>query len=793
VIGSEENPVIRPSAPRLISFGGLRGVGAVAEDQTLQFETVGLTIVDGQNAAGKTTYVRALKRICRTVDCEAEVRGNVFAVEGTEIAAPTAIIEVEDAGGRRGQRVDLREPPDLGLDAISVFDAQCAELYIDEENAVAYVPSAVRLLARLASTQDRMRGDLLREAQRFERAGPEFAEFTLPTVVKTLLDGLGAATRLREVEALAQLTDEEKERAVQLRAVLASAAAQNSRADAGAARQDAAQAQALTAGLRTLGERVTEAKMEELRGQAQEAKQAQAAVEVAAQEFSGLPVPGVGSDPWRRMWEAAKAFAESTESPFPPPEGARCPLCLQEVSPEDAGQMSHFEQHVSSALGQAARLTRGRLTASLELLVERDIDEMRTPFLAGLAEREPALFASVTEYLDAVAECMLTARDNPAHATAAVIRPEVVADLERWGDARQTHANTLVAAEDPERQAEMQQQLNELDARAQLAARLDDVKSRISNLRRAAALHRAHSALATNRITTKQRELSETVVAGTLEAKLRDELTSLRCEHLPIMLYPQTAKGETQVSLRLAGARGAPAVSDIASEGEQRALALSFFLAEVSTSESDGGLVVDDPVSSLDDERREHIAQRLIAQAGDRQVIVFTHDLPFMLHLVEKAEEADVPVTVQSVWRLGSDIGMVDDHPPFKAMRLKDRVGALSLRVQEWDSQPRPRDFDEAWRRVRDFYSDLRTTWERAVEERLFRGVVQRFQRDIKTLKLGDVEITPDLVQAIEEGMTRASEFVHDEPPAAGTTIPGRTQLAEDLEKLRKFEKETRS
>ena len=40
--------------------------------------------------------------------------------------------------------------------------------------------------------------------------------------------------------------------------------------------------------------------------------------------------------------------------------------------------------------------------------------------------------------------------------------------------------------------------------------------------------------------------------------------------------------------------------------------------------------------------------------------------------------------------------------------------------------------------------------------------------------------------------MTRASEFVHDEPPAAGTTIPGRTQLAEDLEKLRSFEKDTR-
>jgi hypothetical protein len=48
-------------------------------------------------------------------------------------------------------------------------------------------------------------------------------------------------------------------------------------------------------------------------------------------------------------------------------------------------------------------------------------------------------------------------------------------------------------------------------------------------------------------------------------------------------LHPHTAVGETQVGLRLAGAHGSPQVSDIASEGEQRALSLSFFFAEVAT------------------------------------------------------------------------------------------------------------------------------------------------------------------------------------------------------------------
>jgi hypothetical protein len=79
------------------------------------------------------------------------------------------------------------------------------------------------------------------------------------------------------------------------------------------------------------------------------------------------------------------------------------------------------------------------------------------------------------------------------------------------------------------------------------------------------------------------------------------------------------------------------------------------------------------------------------------------------------------------------------------------------------------------------------------VEERLFRGVVQRLQRAVKTLALKDVVITEELVEAVNEGMTRCSYFVHDAPPGTGTSLPGRRELAEDVAKLRDFEKQTRS
>jgi hypothetical protein len=54
------------------------------------------------------------------------------------------------------------------------------------------------------------------------------------------------------------------------------------------------------------------------------------------------------------------------------------------------------------------------------------------------------------------------------------------------------------------------------------------------------------------------------------------------------------------------------------------------------------------------------------------------------------------------------------------------------------------------------------------------------------------VEVNTELVEAIDEGMTRCSFFVHDAPAGTRTSLPGRTDLARDIAKLREFEQATR-
>lgn len=108
-----------------------------------------------------------------------------------------------------------------------------------------------------------------------------------------------------------------------------------------------------------------------------------------------------------------------------------------------------------------------------------------------------------------------------------------------------------------------------------------------------------------------------------------------------------------------------------------------------------GGMILDDPVSSLDDQRKGHIARRLIEEASSRQVIVFTHDLGFVTDLQSLAEWAGVPCAARCLWRTADVAGLVDTEPPFDRLRFTKRLGKLKQEVQQWDSRPSPTTEDE--------------------------------------------------------------------------------------------------
>jgi hypothetical protein len=454
-----------------------------------------------------------------------------------------------------------------------------------------------------------------------------------------------------------------------------------------------------------------------------------------------------------------------------------------------AAQLATFEAHVRSDVSAKATAAVAALQKALGDASPTWADRCRTSLLARMQELNPSLAGEIDAYVGAARDHLQAGQGAPeSWGALATTCDDQVRVLRTWAEERKAHAEQLQATGDAQKLAALRRELRELESRTVLSSRLGEFETWKGTVQVVAKIDHAHSALATNKVTSQQRHLAETLIAGALTTALLSELKALRCDHLPVQVDLDVAKAETSVGLRLIANEPAD-LADIVSEGERRAIALAFFLAELTMLPQDAGIIVDDPVSSLDEERRQLIADRLVHEATHRQVVVFTHDLPFLADLQGQAEAAEVPIEVRGIWRLGDDVGQVDQEPPFKAMNLKKRIGVLRQRVQEWDSATPPCSQDEARHRVNQFYSDLRISWERAVEERLFQGVVQRMQRGVKTMSLRHVEITKDHTDMVEAGMTRASFFVHDEPDGAAVPLPGRTELAADLEMLVDFEK----
>ena len=102
-------------AVTLVSITHHQGVNALAEEQTVSFAS-GLTVVYGDNAAGKFGYTRILKTACRARGAD-EILGNVL----EETAPPVPAASIRYRTGADGPEENWRKGTDqmpLGVCAI---------------------------------------------------------------------------------------------------------------------------------------------------------------------------------------------------------------------------------------------------------------------------------------------------------------------------------------------------------------------------------------------------------------------------------------------------------------------------------------------------------------------------------------------------------------------------------------------------------------------------------------------------------------------------------------------------
>ena len=263
------------------------------------------------------------------------------------------------------------------------------------------------------------------------------------------------------------------------------------------------------------------------------------------------------------------------------------------------------------------------------------------------------------------------------------------------------------------------------------------------------------------------------------------EIESLDLTHLPFRVSDRSSGGQSYFAVGLKTPIGV-ANDKVLSEGEQRALALACFLGESGADTFKHGLVIDDPVSSLDHIRVRRVAHRLVAEAAKgKQIIVFTHNLLFYNEVAEAAAQStpQIPVAKRIITKsAAAGFGIISEtDEPWIVQKVNERIARLRERLKKLDGITEF-NTDEYRGLAKDFYTDLRETWERLVEEILLGKVVERFNTDVRTQSLKGVIVDDDDYKKIYWAMKHVSERSgHDMAPGRNVPIPKPDEMKSDL------------
>lgn len=779
----------------LKSISDVANVNALADGQRLTFRTEGLTLVYGGNGSGKSGYGRILKKACRARDPGERILPDAYA-KPPNGPASARIAYCVDGVAKSTDWTD-GSGTDAALSAVSVFDAACASVHVEEANDIAYMPAAVALLSRLADTCREVKRRIgLRQAALQASIPQSLAKpkCSPDSRVGKTIASLGPASNISTFEALSHLSEDESGRLSSLKAEFSVDPSKTIERLKGL-RQRAKQLRVRVDSMAAQGDELARDRLASLVQQANRA--AEAARVAATDEFRGDPLPGIGSDAWRVLWDSARAYSAQGAYPgldFPVlGTGSRCVLCQQLLDEESAQRLHRFDDFVRADTQAKATAAQSELRACIGQVRRNQMSDreqreavrlVREEMQAAEIGKELRSYLTTArwrmrELIRTASVCEVPPVSATPHAPLGRIDGLIV-DLE-------TRFNSAQSDRDSEARHQLETELVELDDRIWLGTVLDDVRADLERRQQLAVLASGIADCETRGISNKATSVAEGLVTTALRDRFSREVSQLGAGSLRAELVQAgTQYGVPKFQVRLV-ANPAANVGEILSEGEHKCVAIAAFLAELVTSEDRSAIVLDDPVCSLDEDHREQAAARLVEEARHRQVIVLTHDIVFVAKLAGQARSQQIEVHYQNVARGRDKAGFCTDDPPLRVRPALNAADALERHVRNVSGALDAGQVERWSREAGSIAGELRQLWERTVEEALS-PVYSRFDTKVQTSGLVKTTvISEEDCRVMREAYGWCSVREHSEPLAFGSKPPAPAEFIDRIGELRRW------
>ena len=772
---------------RLVSLRHIENVNALLPNQEIEFHPR-LTICFGENASGKTGYVRILKRAAAVRTAE-PVLPNIHG--GGAKGTPQAILKVLVGDEERSiewQGEEGLEP----LTRIDIFDARAAVVHLAEDLTYSYTPADLALYPLVTEGIERVQEKLqAAKEKRRPRQNPFINRFQRESRIYPKIEGLGASTDLQNLEKLAQVSEEEEAALPDLRQKVEALRSGVIKAQISQAERNC---NILTRAFEVAN--VVAAFDSEAYRQAVAALQtAQAKHEQATRTaLESENIPGILGKSWKEFIEAAERYIrESGIDPYPI-SGEPCVYCRQPLTDAAVSLITKYRDYCNAALRQEVEQASKQLRMLCEPIENLRLDELANDLDTLVkAIEDPSklpihleIALKVMKYARALQQAIAEGRDCPAMSEH-VRRASAV--LCKAVESVETTVNNMreQLAERDKALASEQARLRDLEDRLTLRGLLPAIRDHVNAARWAdrAGIYLGRFQGIKRSLTETAKRASSEVLNRDFERSFRKECQALRAPEVTLD-FPGRG-GEPRRRKLLTAEHG---LNEILSEGEQKVIALADFFAEASLKPDRSPIVLDDPVTSLDHKRLRYVVDRIFELSKDRQVVVFTHDIWFAAELLARFEREPKDCAFYDVTAEGQQIGLVTrgSHP------RTDTFNDRKRRITRWIEQAEKETGETRQALIEKGYEELRGACEVVVEKDLLKGVTERFRPNVRMTVLDQIrsDRLPNAIRKIVPIFERCCRVIasHSQPLTSLGTRPTFDELKEDWKTLQDARRE---
>ncbi len=512
--------------------------------------------------------------------------------------------------------------------------------------------------------------------------------------------------------------------------------------------------------------------------------------------LTGLPIKSIGGTDWQAMWNAAEKFLlSSDEKNFPPKTGEDCPLCLQEVGNESASKLKEFHEFILDDTSRQAKQSIDTLKQMREKINRYNLDA--SPYQAAINvvnDSEDQFAEEFADLLSRLKERQELFCNETLPESLKTLNLSTISKINTLMEQIEEYLSEI--ADDEEAAKTLQKKetkLAEILDRKIIKANTEQIKSNILRYKALKKYEKLEAQCKTRSVTSINSDICKAEVINPIVEYFEDELKRFSFNRFNVVPKTRGKSGAQLLRLEVSKS-GEPLVAKVASEGEQRCIAIACFLAEMRVDHRKSAVIIDDPVNSLSHKWSGRVAKRLVEESLHRQVVVLTHDIAFYKYLLEETEKHDSAVFNSiCLERSRNRAGIVRSTPPWDALTTSARIRELKAQLRglrKIDENGTEKEFRVA---AYSFYGFLREAWERLVEEKLLNQVVTRFGRSVQTNRLKRLlDLSKEDLERIDSGMSKCSTYFrgHDSAPAVGDPYPTIDEVAADLTAIDEFNTE---